>query len=159
MAFEPIEQLKLAYTDKYVRVADDRPELARFGDAVGRVKTINMSGRALVEFENYLNNPAWHDLPLAALRVVEKPPEPAPAAKKPAAEKAPAKPAAKQPAGGKSAADVIAAARGGAKKPGDAAAGCIDVVRQRGPPCGVRKLAQYPVWLVQQQHSGHRLSS
>lgn len=114
MAFEAIQRLQAEFTDKYVIVSDDRPELVRFEGVVGQVKTINMSGRALVEFTGYLNNPGWHDIELAALKVVDKPPEPEPTAKKKAkpASKVPAKPA----AGGKSAADVLAAVRGGAGK-------------------------------------------
>lgn len=46
MVGEPIEQLKQKYTDKYVQVDAQRPELARFRDVVGQVKTVNMSGRA-----------------------------------------------------------------------------------------------------------------
>ena len=49
MHFEQqIENKKRQYTDKYVMVDASRPELARFKDAVGQVKTVNMSGRALV---------------------------------------------------------------------------------------------------------------
>ncbi len=47
MAFEHIEKLKRDYTDKYVVVDASRPELARFRDATGLVKTVNMSGRCL----------------------------------------------------------------------------------------------------------------
>lgn len=114
MAFEAIQRLQAEFTDKYVIVSGERPELARFAGVVGQVKTINMSGRALVEFTGYLNNPGWHDIELAALKVVDKPPEPEPAAKKKAkpASKVPAKPA----PGGKSAADVLAAVRGGSGK-------------------------------------------
>lgn len=114
MAFEAIERLQADYTDKYVIITAGRPDLARFEGVVGQVKTINMSGRALVEFTGYLNNPAWHDIDLAALKVVDKPPEPEPMVKKKP------KPASKVPAkagtGGKSAADVLAAVRGGAGK-------------------------------------------
>ena len=35
------------YTDKYVMVDASRPELARFKDIVGQVKTVNMSGKRL----------------------------------------------------------------------------------------------------------------
>ena len=45
MVGEQIEQMKRDYTDKYVVVDGTRPELARFRDVVGRVKTVNMSGR------------------------------------------------------------------------------------------------------------------
>src|SRR5438132_1963363 len=113
MVFEQIESLKREYTDKYVVVDESRPELARFRGQVGLVKTINMNGRALVEFQDYIANIGWFDIELDFLTVVPKPEaavvakETKPAVKKaPAAEKAapaeprekPAvKPAAKQP--------------------------------------------------------------
>lgn len=106
-----IERLKHELTDKYVIVTGDRPELARFDGFVGQVKTVNFSGRALVEFTGYLNNPAWFDIDPVCLRVVDAPPPPDTLAKK-----AP-RPATKMPAkaAGASAADVLAAIRGGGK--------------------------------------------
>jgi hypothetical protein len=123
--FEQIERLKAEWTDKYVVVDARAPELARFARATGQVKTVNMNGRCLVEFDQY-NNTAWYDIDPAALKVVPKPqPKPAepkekakPAAAKPAATKpAAAKPApAKLAAGGAklSTADILARARGAA---------------------------------------------
>ncbi len=93
MIFEHIEQLKRAFTDKYVVVDATRPELARFRNATGLVKTVNMSGRALVEFDQF-DNIAWYDIELDFLKVVPKP-EPKAAEKsaaKLAAEKAAAAP-------------------------------------------------------------------
>jgi hypothetical protein len=126
MFTEQIERLKQAYTDKFVLVDGTQPELARFRDVVGRVKTVNMSGRALVEFDDYHLNVGWYDIDLEFLKVVDQPPPkpPKPVAKKPAA-KAEAKPAAAKPqatktvpaagakAGKPSIADILAAARGG----------------------------------------------
>ena len=146
---EHIEKVKSEYTDKYVTVDAERPELARFRDLVGQVKTVNMSGRALVEFMDYNVNIGWFDIDLDFLKVVDKPaPQPKEEKKPAAAKKAPAKPAAKaadsagekklsplelarqQGAGGgagkpakpaaKSTADILAAARAGGKA--DAAA-------------------------------------
>jgi hypothetical protein len=114
MVFERIEALKREYTDKYVVVDESRPELARFYGQVGVVKTINMNGRALVEFQDYIANIGWFDIDLDFVTVVPKP-EATVVTKveKPAAKKAPAaemaapakpaektaeKPAAKQPA-------------------------------------------------------------
>jgi hypothetical protein len=54
-----IDELKRKYTDKYVVVDGSRPELARFRDTYGTVRTVNMSGRALVEFANYHLNIGW----------------------------------------------------------------------------------------------------
>jgi hypothetical protein len=121
---DQIEQLKGQYTDKYVVVDVSRPELARFRDVVGRVKTVNMSGRALVEFDDYHLNVGWYDIDLDFLKVVDKPPpkaaktetkkapaKPAAKAEKPAAKPQAAAPAAK--AGRGSVADILAAARAG----------------------------------------------
>lgn len=124
MFTEQIEKLKSQYTDKFVVVDATRPELARFRDVVGRVKTVNMSGRALVEFDEYHQNIGWYDIDLDFLKVVDQPPPKAPkaeakkAAPKAAApvakEKSAAKPAAAPAAKGKgSVADILAAARTG----------------------------------------------
>jgi hypothetical protein len=107
-----IERLKNELTDKYVIVTGDRPELARFEGFVGVVKTVNFSGRALVEFTGFHNNPAWFDIDPACLRIVDEPPKPDPLAAKAA------RPASKVPvkqAAGASAAEVLAAIRGGGK--------------------------------------------
>ncbi len=105
MVFERIESLKREYTDKYVVVDASRPELARFDGQVGLIKTVNMNGRALVEFQDYIANIGWYDIDLDFLKVVAKPEVSAvvkvekPAAKKAApAEKAAAKPASVAPA-------------------------------------------------------------
>ena len=132
---ENIEKLKREWTDKYVVVEGDRPELRRFEGYTGQVKTVNMSGRALVQFDAW-SNIGWYDIEPGYLHVVPKP-DPGAAAKKPEAKKegavtkkpveeGAAKPqAAKAPAGkpaaGKmSVADMLAAAR--ANKPGATAA-------------------------------------
>jgi hypothetical protein len=92
MFSDAAESLKTQYTDKYVKVDARLPELARFRDAVGQVKTVNMNGRALVEFLDYHLNTGWFDIDLSCLTVVDKP---APTeAKKAEAKPAPAKPAA-----------------------------------------------------------------
>ncbi len=127
MVFDQIEALKREYTDKYVVVDESRPELARFRGVTGLVKTVNMSGRALVEFQDYIANIGWYDIELDFLTVVAKPEAKAAAAhgEKPAAKAKPtagestakvaAKPAAAAPAakpGGKqSTAEILAAAR------------------------------------------------
>ena len=118
MFFDHIEKLKQQYTDKYVVVDDQYPELKRFAGWTGVVRTVNMSGRALVEF-NKLENIGWYDIDVDFLKIVDEPLEaeeatqPAPAATQPAAA------AAAQPDAGKmNVADVLAAARGGtAAKP------------------------------------------
>ncbi|MCZ2342344.1 MAG: hypothetical protein LC104_11195 [Bacteroidales bacterium] len=55
-----VEQLKRTWTDQYVRVKPgSRPELTRFEGDVGRVVTVNMAGRAIVDFADG----AWYDVP------------------------------------------------------------------------------------------------
>jgi hypothetical protein len=127
MYTDQIEKMKREYTDKYVLVDGTRPELARFRDVVGRVRTVNMNGRALVEFDDYHLNIGWYDIAPEYLKVVDKPPpkaakpeakkgapKAAPAAKKPAGEAASAAGKAAAPKAGKpSVADILAAARAG----------------------------------------------
>jgi hypothetical protein len=119
---ESVEALKREYTDKYVVVDPGRPELARFEHYVGQVKTVNMSGRALVEFLDYHLNIGWFDIDLSALTVVDKPTAeskahaeakraPAPVAAKPAA----------ADAGGKKLSPLEMARQQGAQKAGGAA--------------------------------------
>src|SRR6476660_2052069 len=120
MFADKIEQMKRDFTDKYVQVDATRPELARFRDVVGRVKTVNMNGRALVEFDDYHLNIGWYDIAPEYLKVVDKPPpkapkteaKKAPAAKAPApdAKKPAAAPGAAKAAGKPSVADILAAA-------------------------------------------------
>lgn len=134
MVFEHIENLKRIYTDQLVIVDDSRTELGRFQGLTGTVKTVNMSGRALVEFDGY-NNIGWYDIDVDFLKLVDEPvhetetvstPVPPAEAATPAAEPAteaatpttetPAeKPApAKADAGNMSVADMLAAARASA---------------------------------------------
>jgi hypothetical protein len=119
--FDVIERLKSDWTDKYVVIDSAAPELARFANATGVVRTVNMNGRCLVEFDQF-NNVGWYDIDPSALKIVSQPrpkpvekeaAKPAAAAKAPAAAK-PAKPATSaKPAGGRpSTADILAAARG-----------------------------------------------
>src|SRR5437868_11814873 len=102
MSFEQVERLKKQYTDKYVEVVAAVPELRRFTGLTGVVKTVNMSGRALVQFEHPVDI-SWYDIEPSYLKVVDQPvkkAEPAKHAadeKKPAAE-AKAAPVAKTPA-------------------------------------------------------------
>jgi hypothetical protein len=114
--FDVIERLKTEWTDRYVVIDSPAPELARFARATGQVKTVNMNGRCLVEFDQF-NNVGWYDIDPSCLKVVPKPlpkpAEPKEKAAKPAAKAAPAKEAAKPAAAKKpSTADILAAARG-----------------------------------------------
>jgi hypothetical protein len=140
MSMELAEKLKDKLTDKFVVVDSSIPELKRFANWTGKVKTVNMSCRALVEFDGPVDI-GWYDIDPAYLTVVDAPvKKAAPAAKAPAA-KAPAgeaKPAPKPaaPAAGKSPLDAIRAA--GAAKPaakpaaaGGAKPSPLDMIRQQ----------------------------
>jgi len=70
--FEHIEKLKRDYTDKFVLVDDRCAELARFKGQTGRVKTVNMNGRALVEFDHFANI-GWFDIDVDYLKVIDRP--------------------------------------------------------------------------------------
>src|SRR5881275_1045435 len=98
MVFDNILKLQKQLTDKFVVVDDRRPELKRFSGLTGTIKTVNFSGRALVEFDGY-NNIGWYDIDPAFLRVVPAPaPKPAESTKDKAA--APKAESPKAPAAG-----------------------------------------------------------
>lgn len=136
MSIERAEQLKEKLTDKFVVVDKSIPELRRFANWTGKVKTVNMSCRALVEFDGPVDI-GWYDINPDYLIVVDGPrPKAAPAAKAPAAAAAPAaaKPAA--PAG-KSPLDAIRAQQAAkAAAPAPAAGGAkpspLDMIRKQG---------------------------
>src|SRR3990172_5913375 len=102
MSIEIAERLKSEFTDKYVEVAGGVPELRRFASRTGLVKTVNMNGRALVEFQGF-EDIGWYDIDTTYLKVVPAPApgkaagthETKPAAKP--ADKTAAKPAEKKP--------------------------------------------------------------
>ncbi len=127
MSIERAEKLKEALTDKFVLVDGNVPELRRFQNWTGKVRTVNMNCRALVEFDGPVDV-GWYDIDPDYLKVVDAPVkrEPAPAAKAAApsasAPTAAAKPAAKPAAAaGKSPLDAIRAQQA-AKSAGGAAA-------------------------------------
>ncbi|MBN2021818.1 MAG: hypothetical protein JW809_03410 [Pirellulales bacterium] len=68
---ERIDALRHEYTDRYVVVVPNGPNLARFHDKVGRVATITAEGRALVQFDGA--DRARYDLELDFLKVVDRP--------------------------------------------------------------------------------------
>ncbi len=53
-----LEALRREWTDLYVEVNAERPELARFKGIVGRVVTVNYNGRALIDFQDG----GWYDV-------------------------------------------------------------------------------------------------
>jgi hypothetical protein len=150
---DQIEVLKQKYTDKYVVVDKDRPELARFRDTYGTVKTVNMSGRALVEFADYHLNIGWYDIDPSFLKLIDAPlppkPKEAAPAKTPAAKKSPGEaasaagsaPAKSKPkpagatatAGKPSTADILAKLRGGGGAPAKPA-GAAPAEKAASPP-------------------------
>jgi pyruvate/2-oxoglutarate dehydrogenase complex dihydrolipoamide acyltransferase (E2) component len=138
MSIALAEQLKKEWTDKYVVVDGGAPELKRFSGLTGTVKTINMNGRALVEFDGAVDI-GWYDIDPSFLKVVSEPlkkkaPEkhekPAPAAAAPKAA------AAAAPAGEKKLSPLELARQQGAaaKAGGDAAKkpSPLDLARQQG---------------------------
>jgi hypothetical protein len=52
------EALKQEWTDQYVEVNPDSPELKRFAGVVGRVVTVNHNNKALVDFQDG----GWYDI-------------------------------------------------------------------------------------------------
>jgi hypothetical protein len=52
------EQLKREWTDQYVTVNPNRPELKRFVGIVGRVITVNWNNKAVVDFQDG----GWYDI-------------------------------------------------------------------------------------------------
>src|SRR6202035_4603429 len=102
---ETAEKLKAQLTDKYVVVKHGVAELKRFESLTGVVKTVNMSGRALVQFDGPVDI-SWYDIDPQYLSIVEAPVKKVAAAKpaKEAAAKAnPAPPVAAKAAPAKTA--------------------------------------------------------
>ncbi|WP_145364171.1 hypothetical protein [Stratiformator vulcanicus] len=63
------ERLKREWTDQSVAVEGGPSTLDRFRERVGRVKTVNMNGDALVEFDGPADI-SWYDIPCRHLRVL-----------------------------------------------------------------------------------------
>lgn len=103
---EKAERLKNELTDKYVVVMEGVPELKRFTGRTGVVKTVNMSGRALVQFDAPADI-SWYDIDPTYLTVIDSP---LPKKRPPAAEAAP-KPAAKPATKGAAGASPLELAR------------------------------------------------
>lgn len=67
-----IDELRRRWTDQYVVVDGNLAEWARFAGLVGQVKTINMNGHALVQFQGTADR-TWYNVPLEHLKVVDRP--------------------------------------------------------------------------------------
>jgi hypothetical protein len=52
------ERLKREWTDQYVVVNPERPELKRFAGVVGRVVTVNYNNKAVIDFQDG----GWYDV-------------------------------------------------------------------------------------------------
>jgi hypothetical protein len=132
MSFETVEKLKREYTDKWVVVDPNTAELKRFVGLSGRIKTINMSGRALVQFDGPVDI-SWYDIDLSYLKLIDAPlpkkstEKHADAEKKPAAAAKPAAPAA---AGGKSPLELARAQ--GAAGSGAVKKSPLELAREQG---------------------------
>ena len=158
MSIDLAEKLKEKLTDKFVLVDASVPELKRFANWTGKVKTVNMNCRALVEFDGPVDI-SWYDIDPAYLTIVDAPVKrAAPAAKAPAAKVAsPAAPTAKSAApAGKSPLDAIRAQQAAAKPAAAPVAGAkpspLDMIRKQqaakaaaAAPAGVAETAVAPV--------------
>ncbi|WP_373652753.1 hypothetical protein [Schlesneria sp. DSM 10557] len=113
MSIERAEKLKELLTDKFVVVDASVPELRRFENWTGKVRTVNMNCRALVEFDGPVDI-GWYDIDPDYLKVVDAPVKKAPPAAKTA-------PAAKPP--------VAAGAPSAAPKPAAAGKSPLDAIR------------------------------
>lgn len=57
-----IDEIRREWTDRHVVVDAGRPELKRFEGMVGRIVTVNYSGKAIVDF----CDGAWYDIPASS---------------------------------------------------------------------------------------------
>lgn len=133
MSIERAEQLKRELTDKWVVVADQVPELRRFSSLTGKVRTVNMNCRALVEFDGP-EDISWYDIDPQFLTVVDAP-QPKKAAEeksKPSAEKKAASPAKASSTSGGSPLDKIRAGAGGSKPAAPSGGSPLDKIRAGG---------------------------
>ena len=72
MSIKRAEALKKELTDQWVRVVSSTPELQRFANCVGQVKTVNMNCQALVEFFGD-KDVSWYDIAPEYLTITDKP--------------------------------------------------------------------------------------
>lgn len=66
---DKMDELKRVWTDRYVTAKSELPELKRFDGRVGRVVTVNYSGKAIVDFADG----AWYDIPASEEHLVVLP--------------------------------------------------------------------------------------
>ncbi|HUG17784.1 MAG TPA: hypothetical protein VMM56_02330 [Planctomycetaceae bacterium] len=162
MSIELAERLKREFTDKWVVVQSGVPELRRFEGLTGRVKTVNMNCRALVEFDNPVDI-SWYDIDPSFLSVVDEP-KPKPKAepkaeKKEAPAKAEGKPAAKT--AGLSPLELARQQAAGGAKPATEKKGALsplEMARQQGAAGGAKADAAPKAAPKQEAPSGKALS-
>ena len=56
--FQYVDDLQREWTDQYIMVKTERPELKRFAGIVGRVVTVNFNGKAVIDFQDG----GWYDI-------------------------------------------------------------------------------------------------
>lgn len=134
MLIADAEKLKNELTDKYVVVNENVPELKRFVGLTGRVKTVNMNCRALVEFDGPVDI-SWYDIDPSCLIVVDAP-QPKAKQAAPAAESKKAA-APKKPSGGKSPLEM-ARAQGAGGGDGEKKLSPLELARQQGAGGGAQ---------------------
>ena len=66
---DPSAADRTRWTGVAVRISENEPTLKRFAGKVGRVVTVNMNGRALVQFSAGVDE-GWYDLPVSCLKDV-----------------------------------------------------------------------------------------
>lgn len=126
-----ISQLQREYTDKYVVVDPGRAELARFKGQTGRIKSVNMSGRALVQFDANANI-GWYDIEIDHLRVVDPPAAKPEKADHKAAAPAPAKAAPAKAAAAPPKAAPTKGAQAAPTAPGEKKLSPLELARMQG---------------------------
>ena len=149
MLAETAETLKSELTDKYVVVTEGVAELRRFVGLTGRVKTVNMNGRALVEFDGPADI-SWYDIDPSYLTVIDAPlPKQKAAESKPAESKAAGDKPAPKKSGGMSPLEMARQqGAAGAKKPaaesgGEKKLSPLELARQQGA-AGAAKPTETP---------------
>ncbi len=73
MSIQRAEELKREWTDKHVIIRPGVPELKRFDGLVGRVRTVNMNCRLLIEFDTPADI-SWYDVDPLFVTIVDSGP-------------------------------------------------------------------------------------
>ena len=56
--FQYVDDLQRQWTDQFVTVKTECPELKRFAGVIGRVVTVNYNGKAVIDFQDG----GWYDI-------------------------------------------------------------------------------------------------